>query len=116
MNNSMNYKGYTAVIGYEEGDEVLFGKVIGIRDEITFEGTCVKELQEAFKEAVDDYLSYCEEEGIEPSKPYSGNFIVRIPSELHREISELSELEGISLNKWAIDAFEKKLFLEKKSV
>ena len=116
MNNTMTYKGYTAVIGYEDrnhGEEgVFFGKIIGIRDVINFEGTCVEELHQAFRDAVDDYLDYCEEKGVSPQKPYSGTFNVRISSELHQEISRIAETHGMSMNAWITDASETKLRLE----
>jgi predicted HicB family RNase H-like nuclease len=112
----MTYKGYSAVIAYEDGNNgeegVFFGKIIGIRDVINFEGTCVEELHQAFHDAVDDYLEYCEETGSTPQKPYSGTFNVRIPAELHQEISIKAETAGISMNRWITDAFESKLHLE----
>jgi predicted HicB family RNase H-like nuclease len=116
MNNTMTYKGYTAVIGYEDGNNgekgVFFGKIMGIRDVINFEGTCVEELHQAFHETVEDYLEYCKEENITPQKPYSGIFNVRISSELHKEISMKAEIEGVSMNSWITDAFESRLHPE----
>lgn len=45
---------------------------------VNFEGQSVQELTEAFHEAVDDYLAYCEEEGVQPHKSYSGSLNVRL--------------------------------------
>ena len=45
---------------------------------VNFEGESVAELTNAFHEAVDDYLAYCAEEGIEPHKSYSGSLNVRL--------------------------------------
>lgn len=50
---------------------------------VNFEGQSVQELTEAFHEAVDDYLAYCEEEGIQPHKSYSGSLNVRLTPEIH---------------------------------
>ena len=66
--NSMTYKGYLGSVAYSEKDQVFFGKIEGINGLVNFEGESVKELTEAFHEAVDDYLAYCEDEGIEPLK------------------------------------------------
>lgn len=55
MINSITYNGYTASVNYSSADEVFFGKVIGLNDLITFEGTSVAELKE-FQEAINDYL------------------------------------------------------------
>ena len=65
--NTMTYKGYLGSVNYSDKDQVFFGKVEGINGLVNFEGESVKELTAAFHEAVDDYLAYCEDEGIEPS-------------------------------------------------
>ncbi|MBE6265006.1 MAG: antitoxin HicB [Prevotella ruminicola] len=57
----MTYKGYIGSVAYSEKDQVFFGKVEGINGLVNFEGESVKELTEAFHEAVDDYLSYMHE-------------------------------------------------------
>ena len=64
--NTMTYKGYIWSVAFSEKDNVFFGKIEGINGLVNFEGESVKELTEAFHEAVDDYLAYCEDEGIEP--------------------------------------------------
>lgn len=63
--NTMTYKGYIGSVNYSDKDQVFFGKIEGINGLVNFEGESVKELTEAFHETVDDYLSYCEDEGIE---------------------------------------------------
>ena len=61
--------------------------MINLRDVIVFEGDSVEEVEQAFRESVDDYLAFCAERGEEPEKPYSGKSIVGIPPALHREAS-----------------------------
>lgn len=61
----MIYKGYLGSVAYSEKDQVFFGKIEGINGLVNFEGESVKELTNAFHEAVDDYLAYCEEETLE---------------------------------------------------
>ena len=63
MSEVLRYKGYVGSIEYSETDGVFFGKVLGIRSLISYEGNCAKELVEDFQGAVDDYLSLCEREG-----------------------------------------------------
>ena len=70
--NTMTYKGYLGSVAYSEKDNVFFGKIEGIDGLVNFEGESVSELTQAFHEAVDDYLAYCEEEGIQPTKHFSG--------------------------------------------
>lgn len=53
----MAYKGYTGSIEFSAEDNVYFGKIIGIRSLISYEGETAKELLEDFHGAVDDYLA-----------------------------------------------------------
>ena len=106
MNDILQYKGYYANVQFSAEDEVFFGKILGINDVVLFEGTTVKKLKAAFKEAVDDYLQTCEELKKEPEKTYKGSFNVRIPSELHRQAALASAGKNMSLNdfvRYAID-------------
>ena len=59
--NTMTYKGYLGSVNYSEKDQVFYGKIEGINGLVNFECESVKELTEAFHEAVDDYLAYCED-------------------------------------------------------
>jgi len=56
MFDNLKYKDYTASVHYSADDEVFFGKVLGINDLITFEGSSVNELKAGFAEAIEDYL------------------------------------------------------------
>jgi predicted HicB family RNase H-like nuclease len=63
MKNHLEYKGYSGSVDFNATDNILFGKIVGISDTVTFEGSSIKELTEAFHEAVDDYLDTCKELG-----------------------------------------------------
>ncbi len=94
----MKYKGYEGTVKFDEDAGIFYGEVINTRDVITFQGTSVKELRKAFRDSIDDYLAFCEERGEEPDKPFSGNFVVRISPDLHRELYAEAKREGKSLN------------------
>ena len=96
MKNSdlLHYKGYTARPEYSVEDRVFYGTILGIDDMVDFQSESAKDLEEQFHKAVDDYLKFCAEIGKEPQKKYSGLFNVRIPPELHRELSLLAQAEG----------------------
>lgn len=83
----LDYKGYTGTIEYSAEDELLFGRVIGIKGLISYEGTTGPELEANFKSTIDDYLVDCKDEGITPEKPFKGSFNVRIAAELHRSLA-----------------------------
>jgi len=94
----MKYKGYESVIKFDAEDRLFFGRVLGTRDVIAFDGQTVDELEQSFHAAIDDYLADCEKVGKDPDKPCSGQFNLRISPELHRKAIIQAEVEGISLN------------------
>jgi predicted HicB family RNase H-like nuclease len=70
---------------------------------ITFQSSSVKELKQAFRESVDDYLDFCASRGEAPEKPFSGKFLVRVPPEVHRKIMANARRQGKSLNAYVLD-------------
>ncbi len=102
----MTYKGYEAVVEFDEDADIFTGEVINTRDVITFQGTCVDDLKRAFEDSVEDYLEFCASRNEEPEKPFSGNFVVRIPPALHRELALRARREGKSLNAVVIECLE----------
>ena len=94
----MEYKGYMGTVEYDSQAKIFHGDIINTRDVITFQGTTVKEIERAFKDSIDDYIAWCKEEGVEPEKPYSGKFNVRLSPELHRRTAILAKERHMSLN------------------
>jgi len=113
MKNVISYKNFAASISFSAEDEVLYGKVAGINDLVTFEGNSVKELKIAFKEAIDDYLDTCKRLGKDPLKTYKGSFNIRIPTILHKEIAEAAFLHNQTLNEFVKNALLQSLEKEK---
>lgn len=68
VSNILYYKGYYGKIEYSAEDKVIYGKIMGIHSLISFESESATDIENEFHNTVDDYLSYCEEEGIEPEK------------------------------------------------
>ena len=100
----MEYKGYKAVIQFDDRDNIFHGHLADTYDNVYFEGESVLELEKAFKVAVDDYLDYCEKSGRQPTKPFSGRLNVRMDNELHRRAHIEAQRRGVSLNKLINDA------------
>lgn len=109
MDDILEYKGYYATVHFSAEDEVFYGKIIGINDLVSFEGSTVKELKKAYHEAIEDYLETCNELGKEPEKTYKGSFNVRIPSELHRKAAQYAILRNMSLNEFVKQAIDQVL-------
>ena len=98
-NNIMEYKGYLARVEFSPADDLFVGHLAGIRDIVGFHGSSVRELKKAFKEAVDDYLDFCKQEGVTPQRPYSGRLMLRIEPELHAKIAAKAEVENVPVNR-----------------
>ncbi|MBQ8806736.1 MAG: type II toxin-antitoxin system HicB family antitoxin [Bacteroidaceae bacterium] len=107
--NTITYKGYIGSVAYSEKDDIFFGKIEGINALVNFEGESVTELKNAFHEAVDDYIAFCEEEGIQPHKSYSGSLNVRISPETHSQIAILASKAGISINAFIKQALDRQV-------
>jgi predicted HicB family RNase H-like nuclease len=50
----VTYKGYEGVVKFDEEARIFHGEVISTRDVITFQGSTVDELEQAFRDSVDD--------------------------------------------------------------
>ncbi len=107
----MEYKGYIGRIEFDDEAGTFHGEVINTRDVITFQGKSVAELKKAFRESVEDYLAFCASRGEEPDKPFSGQFVTRIPPELHRQVNLAAKLSGKSLNAWVCEQLQSAIAL-----
>ncbi|HMF67132.1 MAG TPA: type II toxin-antitoxin system HicB family antitoxin [Phyllobacterium sp.] len=103
----MHYKGYEAIIEFDEEADIFHGEVINLRDVITFQGSSALELKQAFAGSIEDYLAFCAERGEVPEKPFSGQFVVRAEPVLHKAISSAARRAGVSLNKWVVTTLER---------
>jgi len=104
--NLLEYKGYCGSVEYSAPDRCFYGKILGIRSLVTYEGTDVDTIEKEFKISVDEYLDLCENEGISPEKTYSGIFQVRVSPETHRGLAAKAEASGKKLNTVVAEALE----------
>ncbi|MBV9762298.1 MAG: type II toxin-antitoxin system HicB family antitoxin [Acidobacteriaceae bacterium] len=109
MKNFMEYKGYQGAVHYSDEDQIFFGKVMFIRPLLSYEGSDVTSLREAFHQAIDDYLELCEQQGKPPDMPFKGTFNVRTKPELHRRIVTYAEEHDTTLNSVVTQALERYL-------
>ena len=120
MSSMLKYRGYYGSIEVSTEDNCLFGKLQFIRALVNYEGETVAELEKAFQEeleksaskesplqknlenafqeAVDDYLNTCEDQNIKPEIPCKGSFNVRVGHDLHLAASVAARRQSISLN------------------
>ncbi|MDR2513696.1 MAG: type II toxin-antitoxin system HicB family antitoxin [Christensenellaceae bacterium] len=107
MSNRMSYKGYVGSVEFSEADATFYGKAVGIKALLSFEGASAAELVDDFHSVVDEYLEYCAEKGIKPEKPFKGSFNVRVGEELHRQAALAASAKGVSLNALVEDALRR---------
>jgi len=98
MSNTMQYKGYTALIEYSADDECFVGQVIGIRHAIIFDGTSVDEIRANFEEMIDDYPAMCADLDQEPNEPVS-EIMIPLSPELYAKASRKAEYDGVPVEK-----------------
>lgn len=98
MNTLMKYKGYIGSIEPSPEDNCLYGRLLYIKPLINYEAQTVKDIQNAFHEAVNDYLVDCSAQGVTPEKPCKGSFNVRIGHEHHVAATLAAAERGITLN------------------
>ena len=104
----MTYKGYEAIVEFDDNAHLFHGEVVNTRDVITFQGSTVKQLEQAFRESVDDYLEFCAARGEEPEKPFSGKLLLHLSPELHRKLALESRRRKKSLNQYVVERLEAK--------
>lgn len=109
MTSMLEYGGYVGSIEYNDEDEVFHGRLEFIRDLVTYEGADARSLKQAFREAVDDYLALCREEGRSPDAPLKGSFNVRPGRDLHRRAMIFARRKGLNLNTVVSDALRRYL-------
>jgi len=56
MEDTLTYKGFIGSVHFSTNDRVFFGKIEGINDLVTFEGTTINELENAFHFVVDEHI------------------------------------------------------------
>ncbi len=110
MGNVLKYKGYFGSIEASPEDDCLFGKLQFIRDLVSYEGHTVRELEQAFHEAIDDYLATCKAQGREPQTPFKGSFNVRVGQRRHeRAMLAVQQHQIKSLNEFVSRAIDHEL-------
>ena len=91
------YKGYSASLHFSIEDSVLYGKVEGIKDVITFEFEKLSEAQSKFEEAIEDYFDFCNETNTRPEVPeYEVEFFVTI-----QDVDDLVFADRPEQNQWS---------------
>jgi predicted HicB family RNase H-like nuclease/uncharacterized coiled-coil protein SlyX len=103
------YKGYSAAVEYDVDSKTYFGRVLGLRDVVTFQANDQDNVEAEFHASVDDYLDFCAKRGEEPERPYSGKFLLRLPGEMHKAVYLAAAEADVSMNQLIVDILEERL-------
>ncbi len=103
----LKYKGYLGSIEPQIEEGTLFGKLVFIRDLVTYEADNLTDLTREFQASVNAYLEGCQDVGKEPDKPCKGTFNVRVKPNLHRDAVIAAGDE--SLNSFVAEAIKEKI-------
>ena len=63
------YREHAATVEYDEDDKLWHGTLDGIKDLVNFHAFEIENIEQEFRNAVDDYLDFCREVGKEPERP-----------------------------------------------
>jgi predicted HicB family RNase H-like nuclease len=98
MRETLHHKNYEGSVLFSAEDKMLHGRVLGIRDMISYGGTNVRSLEKSFQAAVNEYLAFCEAQGKTPDIPFKGSFNVRVSADLHKRAALFAEEHDLKLN------------------
>lgn len=109
MNNIMVIDNHKAKINYDPELELFRGEFIGLNGGADFYSDSISGLHTEGAQSLQAFLTVCQEQGIDPYLSYSGKFLTRLPSELHKQIADLANGQGISINQWVNEALSREV-------
>lgn len=105
----MTIDNHKAKINYDPELQMFRGEFIGLNGGADFYSDNVAGLESEGRQSLQTFLEVCKEQGIEPYQHYSGKFMTRTTSEVHKQISEKATAKGKSINQWINDLIQQDL-------
>lgn len=62
MQDVLKYKGFIGSVHFSVDDGIFFGKIEGVNDLVTFEGSTVDKLENSFQYMVEAHINDCKTE------------------------------------------------------
>lgn len=62
----MEYKGYIGHFSFDAAENIFSGRVANVHHLLTFEGKSIRELQQSFRDTVDEHITWCKKYGKKP--------------------------------------------------
>jgi predicted HicB family RNase H-like nuclease len=106
MSSTLQHRGYEGSVQYSAEDKMLHGRLLCARDMVSYGGIDLAELEENFRDAVDEYLAFCGETGKKPDPPSPAATEITLKRDLQAQALRLAELNGRPLETIVNDALE----------
>lgn len=80
------------------------GKIVnGVAYSIAlFEATETRKFRREFECSTDEHLEWCEDDGVEPGKPFPNQLRVSLCSEFHASVVTAAMAERVGINSWTV--------------
>ncbi len=105
--NVLIYKGYLGQVEFDSEAKIFYGRVVNIRDTITFQSENAQQLETEFHLSIDTYIDFCQEMGQSPEDPFSGRFAIQIRPELHYQVALKAAHHQVAMDAYIQDVLEK---------
>jgi len=109
MKNTMTIEGYKAIVAYDPEINMFRGEFIGLNGGADFYAKDIDGLKQEGATSLRVFLDMCAQDGVEPAKPFSGRFNLRVTPELHAQISAVAAAAGKSLNQWVAETLDREV-------
>ena len=93
MNELLQYKGLSGSVEFSREDNVFFGKILGIKGLVLYEGDTLDELVQGFHDMADDYIDFCERNHI--VLPVQNKATLPVKLEIYRQVTENAKQSGL---------------------
>lgn len=105
----IDYKDYVTVPHHSLKEHRYMGKILGLKEDITYEAHHQRDVKQAFKDAVDKYLADCEKEGKTPEVPYDEPLTLKLSWPVHKGLLVQAAEADISVEQYINDTLERHL-------
>lgn len=106
MNNVMTINGFQAVIAYDPDIQMFRGEFLGLNGGADFYAKDVDGLRREGEISLKVFMEACAEDGVDPSKHFSGKFVLRLDPATHEAATIAAASQGKSLNQWAVETIK----------
>lgn len=115
MSTILEIGGYQALVNDEPENGFFRGEFPGLNGGAEFYAPTREALRTEGEISLQIFLDMCAEDGMEPSREFSGKLELNLPPDLHERLALLAEISGESLEEWIREALQQKADLEREA-